>query len=180
MSEQLVIDSEQFAVNGGELSARIMLCDMPRLAGDLMSTDGNVKVVLRGEQGDDGKLFLALSLDGVLQLRCQRCLRGVVFSLSVVRRFALQPWSDDSESSSLSALIHAELTQDELEDDSLELLPASRNLNVVTLVEDEAILSLPVVPRHGDCQMPDQRHDPEAASPFGALLALKGQAGMTH
>ena len=65
----------------------------------------------------------------------------------------------------------------ETDDDVLALAPS---LDVAELIEDELLLSLPLVPRHDNCPEPLPRpfvdvepHADPADSPFAALAALK-------
>ena len=72
----------------------------------------------------------------------------------------------------------------ELDDDTEEdLLALSREFDLHGLIEDELLMSLPVVPRHGVCPEPVPMkvadEDFEAASaekpnPFAALAGLRG------
>jgi uncharacterized protein len=48
----------------------------------------------------------------------------------------------------------AEMSQDELEDDTRDFLPVAGGLDVAELVEDEILLALPVAPRHERCGLP--------------------------
>lgn len=72
--------------------------------------------------------------------------------------------------------IRAKELDDETEDDVLVL--ASR-LDLAELIEDELILSLPLVPRHDRCSGPLPEDATEPAEPvphpFAALAALKGR-----
>jgi uncharacterized protein len=69
----------------------------------------------------------------------------------------------------------AELDADH-EDDVLAL---NRSLDLRSLVEDELLLALPLVPRHDVCPEPlplvddDENAEPERANPFAVLAALK-------
>jgi uncharacterized protein len=101
-------------------------------------------------------------------LVCQRCLGPVREHLSLDRwvRFV----NTEEEAEALDA---------ELEDDVLAL---PRWLNILELIEDELILSMPLVPRHGVCPKPlpvpvdDLPLVPEE-NPFAALAGLKGKLG---
>jgi hypothetical protein len=72
---------------------------------------------------------------GIIPLACQRCLEAIPFQLDVDSLLELIP--ED-----------AELSQDELEDDTRDFLPVAGELDVAELVEDEILLALPVAPRH--------------------------------
>ena len=170
MSQHMVIDSVQFADQRGSLEGNLTLSQLSRLAADVISLDEeSLHYSLQGDRGDRDELLLYLKLSGKLVLRCQRCLQPLRVHLDVDVCFELRDGLDDDV-----------LLQEDLEDDTRDYLPASRSMDLVSLIEDEAILALPPVPRHADCAVPEMRHDPEAASPFGMLLGLKGQTGKTH
>lgn len=169
MSQQLVIDSLVFASQGRSLTGQIPLAQCVRLLDQLERTGGALDFRLTGKVGGKGEPILALEVSGLLSLRCQRCLQPLDFRVEVAQEFELR-----------EGLVDEMLTQEEMEDDSRDYLPASRSLDVVALVEDEALLALPAVARHADCELPGRDRNPEAASPFGVLLSLKGQTGKTH
>ena len=62
-------------------------------------------------------------------------------------------------------------------DASVDCILATPELDIIALVEDEIILSLPVSPRHGEdeCTVDKRESDNrvEGKSPFSALAALK-------
>lgn len=170
MSQHLVIDSIPFALQRSSLEGALKLSELSRLAGEVVGgKEGVVHYSLRGGCGDQNEPLLHLQLSGKLELRCQRCLQPVSINLDVDATFELRDSLDDDV-----------LLQEDLEDDSRDYLSASRSMDLVSLIEDEALLALPPVPRHESCATPEMRHDPEAASPFGMLRNLKGQSGKTH
>ncbi len=75
-----------------------------------------------------------------------------------------------------TGLPSGEWPADELEADDCEAIPASRELSLLSLVEEEVLLALPIVPRHAECQLPadvgaeEEENEP---SPFAALAGLK-------
>ena len=68
------------------------------------------------------------------------------------------------------------MTQEEIEDDSRDFLPAQAEVDVLALIEDEIILGLPSVPRHECCALPERAREMQPASPFSVLGSLKGKA----
>jgi uncharacterized metal-binding protein YceD (DUF177 family) len=76
-----------------------------------------------------------------------------------------------------------------LEDDALEAVVASGAIDVLAWIEDEAILSLPLVPRHAACRMRCEENELEPsglaqskAGAFAGLASLRpkpGRAGPT-
>jgi len=104
--------------------------------------------------------LLHLQVTGVLPVQCQRCLERLDHPLAVDVLFELLPGS-------------AELTQEEVEDDSRDYLPVDGDIDVLDLIEDELILAVPVAPCHDDCLLPAPRPKVEPGSPFDVLAALK-------
>lgn len=161
MSQQIVIDSLSFVRDGGSLQRELPIAGLTRLQDWLVDTGGVISYRVEGAYGEAGEPQLRVSIDGVLQLRCQRCLEAMSFPLELFSVLELV----DSE---------ADLSQEEIEDDSKDYLPAQKELDVVALIEDEIILALPVVPRHESCSPPVPESGAGNVSPFAALASLKG------
>ncbi|MDO5625679.1 MAG: DUF177 domain-containing protein [Pseudomonadota bacterium] len=126
----------------------------------------------QGEQRSaaDGSVRPALHLRAhtTLALTCQRCMGEVMTDVAVDRHFIFVP--DETTAAALD---------DESEDDVLVL---AADFDLLALVEDEMLMALPLVPRHGECPEPvplaAQTPDFDAAQadkpqPFAALAALK-------
>lgn len=103
--------------------------------------------------------MLHLEVSGSLPLACQRCLEAVPFELDVDILLELLPEG-------------AEMSQDELEDDTRDFLPVAGKLDVAELVEDEILLVLPVAPRHERCGLPGTADAGERSHPFAQLSGL--------
>ena len=73
------IDSLDFARRGGELSGEVPVAELPRMADILADSAGKISYVVHGFTGKDGKPQLELILDGVCNLRCQRCLNALPY-----------------------------------------------------------------------------------------------------
>jgi uncharacterized protein len=165
----VVIDSLKFAADGGCMSGKLDLSSLPRLADMLAGTDGILVCELSGFQdsGDrTGKLGLHLRVTGRLNLWCQRCLAEVEFECNIDSRLLLMP----------PGAPESAWPEDELESDDYDAIPASRELSVRALVEDEVLLALPIVPRHADCLPPGSSAvevESGEPSPFAVLAGLK-------
>ena len=138
------------------------VADLDRLHDLLAEIEGEVSFRLAGFKGDSGEPMLHLEVSGVLPLACQRCLEAVPCDLDVDSLLELIPEG-------------AELSQDELEDDTRDFLPVVRELDVVELVEDEILLGLPVAPRHEKCGLPGVANAGDRINPFAKLAGLKGK-----
>lgn len=166
MSESIagtVIDSLEFARSGGVLERSVGLGELPRLADVLVETAGFLSVRIEGSRDDDGKSWLQVDVAGEPVLCCQRCLGGVKFPLAISSRLQLmapgEEWPDD-----------------DLADDGADAIEAEKALAVLSLVEEEVLLALPIAPMHGQCEPPTGGAVEQGRSPFAALAALKKQS----
>lgn len=169
------LDLKAFAQAAAELQGQSPLTQWPRLLDEQMAgaraQDHAVHWRLQGHatpvMGGAARIGLTLWAEVDLPLKCQRCLTPVVEVVAAERGFVFV--ADEAT---------AEAMDDESEEDVLVI---SRDFDALSLVEDELILALPLVPRHELCpeDLPNEAVDPgfEAASerpnPFAALAALK-------
>ncbi|HEY6087881.1 MAG TPA: YceD family protein, partial [Burkholderiaceae bacterium] len=118
--------------------------------------------------GGEPEIWLHLMAQARVWRDCQRCLQPVAIELDVAR--ALRFVADEATAEALDA---------ESEDDVLAL---PRWLDLHTLVEDELLLALPLVPMHAECPAPPNmtvgdisENDavPPLPHPFAALAGLK-------
>jgi len=155
-----VLDCLEFARSGGVLERSVSLDQLPRLAELLTTTAGFLSVRLEGWRDDQGKSWLQLDITGEPVLCCQRCLGGVKFPLAIKSRLQLiapgEEWPDD-----------------DLVDDSADAIAVEQSLVVLSLIEDEVLLALPIAPRHEQCESPPANASGQGSSPFAALVALK-------
>lgn len=161
-----VIDSLKFAADEDCVAGKLAISRLTRLADVLARRDGELECRLAGyriEKEGETRLGLQLNVRGRLGLRCQRCLGEVEFDCVIDNRLLLVPPGVD-------------WPEEELESDDFDAIPASRELSVMSLVEEEVLLTLPLVPRHADCQPPigiggaEMESEP---SPFAVLAGLK-------
>ena len=94
----------------------------------------------RVKAGSEAELWMTLSVQAPVWLTCQRCLQPMAVGLALDRR--LRFVHGESQAQALDA---------ESDDDVLAL---PRWLDLRELVEDELLLSLPLVPRHETCPQP--------------------------
>ena len=170
------LDVAAFSAAGGELSGEWALATMSRLADSVLGTEPAGAAIhwqAEGEQrpvsGGEPEVWLHLTSQACVNMRCQRCLNPLAVPLDLDRwiRFV----RDAAQAEALDA---------ELEDDVLEL---QRQMDLCELVEDELLLALPLVPRHDRCPdpLPSSAGESEAAdvepparpNPFAALAQLK-------
>ena len=163
------IDSLDFARKGQELRGEVPVSEMLRLQDVLAAPDGQIHYVLRGLTGRDGKLLLELALEGVCQLRCQRCLQAMPYTVKTVS--LLMPTPEHELEGALPEGGELE------EDDGIDHIPADQHMDVLGLVEDEILLGLPLSPRHeiGVCAAVAADVPEEKQNPFAVLRELKNK-----
>jgi len=106
------------------------------------------------------QLWLNLKASLSVEQTCQRCLLPMQVNLEVDRHFRFV--ADE-----VTALA---------EDDGCEedLLSPAPELTLQTLLEDELLLAMPLIPRHITCDEPlPQSSDNDLPNPFAALASLK-------
>lgn len=170
------LDVRRFAADGGRLAGTLAAPDLPRLVADAPLAQGApARWALSGEQRRPGsatpEVWLHVHAEADVALRCQRCLQPVTVAIGSDR--AIRFVADEAEAERL----------DEISDDDVLAWPARGGVDALALVEDELILSLPIVPRHEVCPQPlvvpepagpaAVPAEPARANPFAALAVLK-------
>jgi uncharacterized protein len=167
------LDVAGFAEAGGQLAGNDPLARFPRLAAESVeAVDDPVTWRATGEERTDaagaGQPWLHLEAQASVALVCQRCLAPVQSPLEVDRWFRFAP---DEEAAAV---------QDEESDE--DVLVASRDFDLLGLVEDELLMELPITPRHEVCPQevplsvadPDfEAADGERTKPFAVLAKLR-------
>jgi uncharacterized protein len=157
------IDSLDFARQGKELRGEIPVTEMSRLQDLLAAPDGVVDFVLRGMVGRKNEPLLELTLEGTCQLRCQRCLQGMLYPINAVSHLYLVPENEINDTDALAR------------EEDADLIPVQSHLDVLELIEDEILLGLPLAPKHefGKCSAAVEHPDHSTGSPFAALNRMK-------
>jgi uncharacterized protein len=161
------IDSLDFAHNGRELRALVPLVEMTRLQDMLATPEGEISYFVRGLPDKDGKPMLEMTVEGLCRLRCQRCLNGFEYPVRLFSRLLLVQASELDEFA-------------DGESDDLDSIVADKHLDVLTLIEEEILLSLPFAPRHaeGICQPVAEINSQADSNPFAILAELQGRHGL--
>lgn len=168
--DPLKLDVEAAAKARASLAGTWPVVELERLAASAVAgtAAGDVSWQAQGElrtvRAGLPQVWLHLKADTCVMLECQRCLGPVPASVRVERSFLFIPGEESA----------AELDADS-EDDVLAL---TRALDLRTLVEDELLLELPLVPRHEICPepldvAPEAEEIEEKPNPFAVLASLK-------
>jgi uncharacterized protein len=160
-----VIDAFEFCRLKERREGEIAVADLPRLAAESVDNFGSVRWALQGGNDKQGHPQLVLSISGSVRLMCQRCLMPFAFSIASESALILAP--DEGSADQIDAL---------LDDEAVEVIVGSRSFDIVQLIEDDALLAIPLSPKHETC--PDQlmvsaEKDVEKVSPFSILKNLK-------
>ena len=165
MRDRVAVDSVAFARDASELRGTVAIADLPRLHDALFDQSGEIAYSLAGAVSKEGIASLELDIAAELLMTCQRCLGPVKFSLKSARNFVLVPQMEA-------------LGDPAEEPEDAERIRADARLDVAALVEDEAILCLPMVAGHepGACSPPlAAGGESDKKSPFSSLAVLKRQ-----
>jgi uncharacterized protein len=162
-----VIDAFAYARHKERREGDAPVADLGRLADESADRSGALHWVLVGGVDQLGHAQLTMSVSGSMKIMCQRC---------------LTPFSFDIDAESVLILAKDEESADEidalLDNEEIDVIVGTKSLNIIELVEDEALLALPLSPKHPVC--PDQSaHDGlknvKKESPFAMLKKMKQQ-----
>jgi uncharacterized protein len=168
MSKSPTFDAFRLARRQETLRGEAMIAQLPRLAQSVLDPAARVIYEIAGRIDSEGHPGAVMKLSARLPLRCERCNEPVQFPLERVVMFR---FVDDEQ----------ELNALPIEDVEVEEVVGSSSMALLPWIEDEAILSLPLVPRHDDCALPspDEGESLQEGrpNPFAALAELKRRDG---
>ena len=135
----LQIDREVLLRQPTEFAGDISVADCPRLRKVLCGTEGEVAVVLWVGCEEFSEPYIRARIDTQLRLPCQRC--GVGVCCDINTEFQYCPVSTDAQAAHVPEGYEP-------------LLTASMPIQLLELVEEEVLLSLPMVAKHeGGCSV---------------------------
>ena len=158
------MDLFEFCLGAGQASGSFPTKDFTRLSAELVDSEGEVVWNMLGGRHQIGVPELRLHIQAQVKLICQRCLTPYVETLDSVSTLVLAKTEEQADE-----------LEERLDDDSIDVIVVSHEQDISVLLEDEALLTLPVSPRHAIC--PDgfkpEIVNEKAISPFAALKKLK-------
>lgn len=154
------IDGFSFARDAREIDLKVPVAQLERLSEALVSNAGDFVAHLTGFRDNEGRNFIKLSVQAELLLQCQRCLGDLRFLLEIERRLEL-------------VKSEADVPEDDLENEHVDVVVSGREMSVLALVEDEILLALPMIPAHTDCAMPVDDSASVAEHPLAGLAKFK-------
>lgn len=155
---------EKYADQGFFWEGNLPLARLSRLSQETLNTSDTQFWLSCHLAKEDGLPWLSFVVKGEIQMVCQRCLNPLFYPISGEYRTAVL--SDERQAQAL-------------EDEEYVLLSEcgdGRQLPILTLLEDELLLGLPLAVVHEDCEpLTTQVGDfkPIKDNPFAALAALK-------
>lgn len=156
---------EQFAWRGS-----VPVSNFTRLGDLLVSLSGQVQVQLNAAFTAERRPAMTIKLAAQLEQSCQRCLQPVTV---VIDHEHTVVWVADA-----SELERLDAREEDSGEDIAEVeflpVPDPSDVSTVLFVEDELMLSLPIVPMHADCTLPAMVDNSADVHPFAALAQLKG------
>jgi len=163
------IDPFRLAQNGLKLAGTLPVSTMNRLAGSLADTEGDVAVIMNFDVDETGLPYMYGKFSSKLSLICERCMAPMSVDVNVECHLAIL--KNERKVEGL-----AELYDPWIVENNDPILLSS-------VVEDELILGLPLVPRHEHACLPkeawyrgddiDESEKEKKVSPFEVLASLK-------
>ena len=148
------------------IDGQAKLSDLPRLKDMILPTEGTVTYRICGMTAKKGWPGAVMELATVVPLVCNRCTKPMDFKIEREVAFRFAKSEEEADSIPID------------EDDDTEVIVGSDKLNIADWIEEELILSLPLVPAHEEgCQTdgPEESKDEvQKPNPFAKLKDLKG------
>lgn len=162
--ENLEVDAFEFCRRRDARNGETPVARLPRLVAETVDDSGSIRWSVQGGVDARAHLQMEVQVSGQVHLRCQRCLGPMAFDLASSAVVVVA--ADDASADALD---------EQLADEPVEVIVGSQALDLLVLVEDEALLALPSAPRHEACEAEAQLKAPEEKkeSPFAALGKLK-------
>ena len=171
-TQPLLIDNIAFAKRNEHVSGTLSVADCSRLlelitAQAVDSKMGNgasagvINFTLDGETNAMGQHYLHLVVDANLNTHCQRCLEPMPLSLNLNFDYLIGDFgSQDSDVADIE------------DNDDYDLQEANQAMNLLTLIEDEVIMAMPIAPVHEELCKQASTQSGEKPNPFAVLKGL--------
>ncbi|MGH8781499.1 DUF177 domain-containing protein [Paraburkholderia sp.] len=185
------LDLFEFARSGRHVAGVVRLSQLPRMLNEVPAdapdrdtaftwqAEGATQPELQDDGTEGPQPYLRLAIHGSAWLGCQRCLAPYEQAFNVDATYRIV----DTE---------AEADEFPLDEDEVEVIVGSRQFDLVDLIEEELLLSIPLVPMHDVCPEVHESlvsgvdggegegnsdevegGEPERPNPFAALGSLK-------
>lgn len=166
------VEPYRLAANAECLEGLVSLADFERLEEEAGPQQGDCRVRLEFAVDAQGRRVIDGRLEAEVELPCRRC---------------LMPMATRVESHFLLGMVTSDALASELPSTHEPVLVENEQLNLLALLEDELLLSLPQVIYHDEARCGVSRDqltsgadaevsETPAASPFDVLRTLKGKS----
>ncbi|SDD54781.1 DUF177 domain-containing protein [Paraburkholderia lycopersici] len=157
-------DIFEFARSEREAAGVVRVSQLPRMLNEVPAeapdrdtaftwqVAGFVQQELQNDGTEGPQPYLRLAVHGGAWLTCQRCLAPYEQAFNADATFRIVQTEEEAE-------------EFPLDDDEVEVIVGSRHFDLVDLIEEELLLSLPLVPKHEVCP---EVHESLASGPDGA------------
>lgn len=134
------INPVQLAKRNEQIQGQLLLSQCERLSTLLQENTGHVDFCLRFMQDDVKRVIVDVTVSTALRLECRRCLQTLTYPVDIAVQLAVVEESEVAET---------------LPDNYEPLLLVDSEVSLVSLIEDEILLSLPVLASHpeGECDV---------------------------
>lgn len=166
-TNDLIIDNLAFTKKHESIEGHISSSNLLRLSEMLHinhhedQSESTVHYSLKGHVDIVGRHYLHLEITAFLFVDCQRCLNKMPINLSLGFNYLIS--EKDLEETANNEL--------DVEDD-FDLQPASASMNVIELIEDELLMSMPIAPVHTENCSLEKMQSGEKPNPFSVLKGL--------
>jgi uncharacterized protein len=166
---QTLLQRDVFAMaqNATHSTGVLPVSALKRMHADLTQTTGALQYTVTGSTNHKRHPLLHIQVTGELHMICQRCLEEVIQAIDIdnTLHLVLSESELDSEEDELNAVLAG--------DDSPEKIVGSVTFDLLNLLEDEIILSLPIAVTHETCEETLPTSAGDKPSPFAVLAKLK-------
>jgi uncharacterized protein len=146
------LDLFEFARSGRQAAGVVRVSQLPRMLNEVPAeapaderdtaftwqAEGSTHPELQDNGTEGLQPYLRLAVHGAAWLECQRC---------------LAPYEQAFNVDAIYRVVETEAQAEEfpLEEDEVEVIVGSRQFDLIELIEEELLLSLPLVPKHDVC-----------------------------
>lgn len=139
-----MVSPSNFAEKSRCWEGEVMVGEFERLAKEFVRPEAKLQFRVCGEQDARGRARLRCTVSGDLEVECQRCLQPLAVPVESERVLYLT--GSEEEADRLETLLSGDG-----QDESLEAIVVGQSMDLATVVEDEVLLSLPLVSVHEQC-----------------------------
>jgi uncharacterized protein len=144
------LDLFEFARSGRQAAGVVRVSQLPRMLNEVAidapdrdtaftwQAEGATQPELQDDGTEGPQPYLRLAIHGAAWLVCQRCLTPCDQAFNVDATYRI-------------VNTEAEAEEFPLDDDEVEVIVGSRQFDLVDLIEEELLLTLPLVPKHDVC-----------------------------